>query len=141
MISIRYIYALAFAVLTLGSAAAPTDTCTCPPDINGVVGVLHQAWNGGVQCAFPTGACSWDSSGTLLNTAQPNCQRYISPNLGCPSADKTGSPGHLVHYLLQVTCFYDTPDQEFCWWDGTGSLLINSSGQECALNMAPCWSS
>ncbi|KAJ3488588.1 hypothetical protein NLI96_g2714 [Meripilus lineatus] len=54
------------------SAPCPSTGCTCPLDNNGDTGVLINYFTG-YQCAYPHGACTWDSSGALANTAQGNC--------------------------------------------------------------------
>ena len=66
--------------------------CSCPSDKNGDTGVLINQFTG-YQCAYPHGACTWDSvcllcivhinqemlnlslyqDGDLVNTAQNNC--------------------------------------------------------------------
>ncbi|KAF7797003.1 hypothetical protein EIP86_008195 [Pleurotus ostreatoroseus] len=46
--------------------------CTCPSDKNGDAGVLINQFTG-YQCAYPHGACTWDSDGSLVNTDQTNC--------------------------------------------------------------------
>ncbi|KAI0791238.1 hypothetical protein C8Q75DRAFT_66459 [Abortiporus biennis] len=54
------------------SAPCPSTGCTCPLDLNNDTGVLINYFTG-YQCAYPEGACTWDSSGALTNTRQTNC--------------------------------------------------------------------
>ncbi|KAI0074904.1 hypothetical protein K474DRAFT_1647405 [Panus rudis PR-1116 ss-1] len=54
------------------SAPCPSTGCTCPVDNNGDTGVLINYFTG-YQCAYPNGACTWDSSGSLTNIRQGNC--------------------------------------------------------------------
>lgn len=42
--------------------------CTCPHDNNGDTGVLINQFTG-YQCAYPHGACTWDSVRTILYLA------------------------------------------------------------------------
>ena len=52
------------------SAVCSTDTgCVCPTDNNGDTGVmLHQFT--GYQCAYPGGACTWDSVSTTMTLGE-----------------------------------------------------------------------
>ncbi|CAL1701826.1 unnamed protein product [Somion occarium] len=54
------------------SAPCPSSGCTCPSDLNGDSGILINYFTG-YQCAYPNGACTWDSNGALTNTRQGNC--------------------------------------------------------------------
>ncbi|KAH9836203.1 uncharacterized protein C8Q71DRAFT_858206 [Rhodofomes roseus] len=55
--------------------SAPCSTvsgCQCPIDNNSDTGVLINQFTG-YQCAYVHGACTWDYTGALQNTAQTNC--------------------------------------------------------------------
>ncbi|KAH8105317.1 hypothetical protein BXZ70DRAFT_517995 [Cristinia sonorae] len=54
------------------SAPCPSTGCQCIPDLNNNTGVLINYFTG-YQCAYPNGACTWDSNGSLTNTRQGNC--------------------------------------------------------------------
>lgn len=49
-----------------------TGGCECPVDLNNDNGVLINQFTG-YQCAYAGGACTWDYTGNLQNTAQTNC--------------------------------------------------------------------
>ncbi|GJE95250.1 hypothetical protein PsYK624_114330 [Phanerochaete sordida] len=55
------------------SSPCSTDSgCVCPTDNNGNTGVMIHQFTG-YQCAYPSGACTWNSDGSLMNTGQTNC--------------------------------------------------------------------
>ncbi|KAI0791240.1 hypothetical protein C8Q75DRAFT_757309 [Abortiporus biennis] len=54
------------------SAPCPSTGCVCPLDKLGDIGVMINYFTG-YQCAYPNGACTWDSNGSLTNIRQGNC--------------------------------------------------------------------
>lgn len=57
------------------SAPCPSSGCVCPLDNYNDTGVLINTFKG-YQCAYPGGACTWDSDGDLSNIYQTNCPTY-----------------------------------------------------------------
>ena len=145
MHSLKAAFLISIAIATVVQAA---QTCDCP-DLDGVPGVYGGTAGGpAIQCAYPDGACTWDDvrfdaiaegfatsrclqlmirqSGTLLNTAQPNCQRYITPYSGCPK-DKTNASGALINTLVPYGCEYSEPDGSsiYCTWNAVRRSVAN----------------
>lgn len=54
------------------AACSTSGGCECPTDLNDDTGVLINQFTG-YQCAYTNGACTWDYTGVLQNTAQTNC--------------------------------------------------------------------
>lgn len=46
--------------------------CVCPIDNDGNTGVMIHQFTG-YQCAYPSGACTWNGDGALQNVGQTNC--------------------------------------------------------------------
>ena len=118
--------------------------CVCP-ELEGVAGVYGGNADGdAIECAYPDGACLWDSvrnslnavlwhvhktvyspqSGTLLNRGQPNCQYYIPPYV-CP-LDLTNASGTLIHHIKEYYCTYTFPNASeiACSWNAVRTSLF-----------------
>lgn len=90
------------------SAPCPSTGCTCPLDLNNSTGVLINYFTG-YQCAYPHGACTWDSTGALANTAQTNCPSSAVCNalVGKPPPPK--NPPHYTPNFRGIWFFLP-------WW-------------------------
>lgn len=95
--------------------------CPCPTDKFGDAGVLINVFPG-YQCAYPSGACSWnDKNGELDNVAQDNCPSSAPcPSSGCTCPlDKKKDIGVMINYFTGYQCAYPNGA---CTWDENGSL-------------------
>ncbi|GJE99968.1 hypothetical protein PsYK624_162450 [Phanerochaete sordida] len=97
--------------------------CECPTDNDGNPGVLINVFPG-FQCAYPTGACTWDDqTGALSNGDQGNCpsSAACSKTSGCQCpTDTTGAPGILINQFTGFQCAYDNGA---CTWASDGNVV------------------
>ncbi|KAI0086876.1 hypothetical protein BDY19DRAFT_908043 [Irpex rosettiformis] len=104
--------------------------CQCPLDTFGDSGVLINVYPG-FQCAFPSGACTWDDvTGALSNTQQTNCptSATCSTSGGCTCPhDLNGDTGVLINQFTGYQCAYP---HGACTWDFDG-VLQNTAQTNC----------
>lgn len=97
--------------------------CECPADLTNAPGVLINVFPG-FQCAYPTGACTWDdSTGALTNAGQGNCPT-TSPctktsGCVCPT-DLLGDAGILINQFTGFQCAYP---EGSCTWGSDGNIV------------------
>ncbi|EPT00855.1 hypothetical protein FOMPIDRAFT_85963 [Fomitopsis schrenkii] len=111
--------------------------CDCPIDLMGDDnGVLINVYPG-FQCAYASGACTWDDqSGALQNTGQLNCPTVAacSTSSGCQCpVDLNNDTGVLINQFTGYQCAYVLGS---CTWDHTGDLQ-NTEQDNCPTS-APC---
>jgi len=108
--------------------------CPCPIDKDGDSGVLINVFPG-YQCAYPSGACSWDDEdGSLFNIFQSNCPTSApcaSDGCICPF-DNNGDSGVLINFFTGYQCAYPNGA---CTWDEDGSLTNTDQGN-CPVSAA-----
>jgi len=114
------------------------DQC-CPLDNFNSTGVLINKF-AFFTCAYPAGACDWDSvSGQLENSAQQNCPAFVTceNTCDCP-VDNTGAPGRLITMESQgIQCAYANGA---CTFSEDGGLF-NATGQTNCPQFNDCVSS
>ncbi|GJE96167.1 hypothetical protein PsYK624_123600 [Phanerochaete sordida] len=110
--------------------------CECPLDSTGEQGVLINVFPG-FQCAYPSGACTWDdATGVLTNPSQGNCPtaEACTKDHGCICpADLIGDAGVLIFQFTGYQCAYATGS---CTYDFFGNLQSPNQGN--CLDNKPC---